>query len=108
MQTMTCDSTVATAITTDTQDYTNNMAAMSAIASSNYKSDFLGGQNHIALFSSVAPKINMSNISPYDQGLNEEFQKAFKDYFNGNVDKAKALENFYKAAIEKYPNLSQK
>jgi len=108
MQVMTCDSTVATAITTDTQDYTNNMAAMSAIASSNYKSDFLGGQNHIALFSSVAPKINMSNISPYDQGLNEEFQKAYKDYFDGNVDKAKALENFYKAAIEKYPNLSQK
>jgi len=108
MQTMTCDPTVAKAITTDTQDYTNNMAAMTSIASSNYSSAFLGGQNHIALFASVAPKINMSNISPYDQGLNEEFQKAFKDYFNGNVDKAKALENFYKAAIEKYPNLSQK
>ena len=107
MQVMTCDSTVATAITTDTQDYTNNMAAMTSIASSNYSSAFLGGQNHIALFASVAPKINMSNISPYDQGLNEEFQKAFKDYFNGNVDKAKALENFYKAAIEKYPNLKQ-
>jgi len=108
MQTMTCDPTVAKTITTDTQDYTNNMAAMTSIASSNYSSAFLGGQNHIALFASVAPKINMSNISPYDQGLNEEFQKAFKDYFNGNVDKAKALENFYKAAIEKYPNLSQK
>ena len=108
MQTMTCDPTVAKTITTDTQDYTNNMAAMTSIASSNYSSAFLGGQNHIALFASVAPKINMSNISPYDQGLNEEFQKAYKDYFDGNVDKAKALENFYKAAIEKYPNLSQK
>jgi len=49
----------------------------------------------------------MKNISSYDQGLNEEFQKAMKDYFDGNVTKDKALDNFYKAAIEKYPNLSK-
>jgi len=107
MYTMTCDSTTLKSITTDTQDYTNNVAAMNEIATSSFKSDFLGGQNHIALFSQVAPKIDMSNISAYDQGLNEEFQKAFKDYFNGTVDKNKALENFYKAALEKYPNLSR-
>ena len=107
MYVMTCDSATLKSITTDTQDYTNNVAAMNEIATSSFKSDFLGGQNHIALFSEVAPKIDMSNISPYDQGLNEEFQKAFKDYFDGNVDKAKALDNFYKAAIEKYPNLSK-
>jgi len=107
MYTMTCDSTTLKSITTDTQDYTNNVAAMNEIATSSFKSDFLGGQNHIALFSQVAPKIDMSNISAYDQGLNEEFQKAFKDYFNGTVDKNKALENFYKAALEKYPNLSK-
>ena len=40
-------------------------------------------------------------------GSNEEFQKAMKDYFDGNVTKDKALDNFYKAAIEKYPNLSK-
>jgi len=107
MYTMTCDSTTLKAITTDTQDYTNNVAAMNEIAASSFKSDFLGGQNHIKLFAEVAPKIDMSMISSYDQGLNEEFQKAFKDYFDGNVDKNKALENFYKAAIEKYPNLKQ-
>ena len=33
--------------------------------------------------------------------------KAMKDYFDGNVTKDKALDNFYKAAIEKYPNLSK-
>ena len=49
----------------------------------------------------------MDVISSYDQGLNEEFQKAMKDYFDGNVTKDKALDNFYKAAIEKYPNLSK-
>lgn len=107
MYTMSCDSSTLKSITQDTQDYTNNMTAMNELANSDYKSDFLGGQNHIKLFAEAAKKINMSNISKYDQGLNEEFQKAFKDYFDGNVTKDKALENFYKAALEKYPNLSK-
>jgi len=107
MYTMTCDSATLKSITTDTQDYTNNVAAMKEIAASSFKSDFLGGQNHIALFSEVAPKIDMSKISPYDQGLNESFQNAFHDYFNGKVEIGVALDNFYKSAIEKYPNLSR-
>ena len=107
MKFMTCNADTMTAITNDTQDYTNNMAAMNAIASSDYKSDFLGGQNHIALFAAAAPKIDMSNISAYDQGLNESFQAAFKDYFTGAVDKDTALNNFYTAAIEKYPELTK-
>ena len=32
-----------------------------------YASDFLGGQNHIALFAEAAKKIDMSNAGPYDQ-----------------------------------------
>ena len=108
MKVLTCDADTLKKITEDTQDYTNNIPAMKELAKSDFKSDFLGGQNHIALFSEVAPKIDMSNISSYDQGLNEEFQKAFKDYFDGNVDKDKALTNFYKGAIEKYPNLKKK
>lgn len=106
MKVMSCDETVLKQITVDTQDYTNNIAAMNDLAK-DFSSDFLGGQNHIALFAEAAPKIDMSKISPYDQGLNEEFQKAFKDYFDGNVDKETALENFYTGALEKYPNLSK-
>ena len=107
MQTLCCDKNTMVQITKDTQDYTNTVSGMESIANSDFKSNFLGGQNHIKLFSKSAPKISMKNISPYDQGLNEEFQKAMKDYFDGNVDKDKALDNFYKAAIEKYPNLSK-
>lgn len=106
MKTLTCDTAVMKQITLDTEDYTNNSAAMEEIAQSDYKSNFLGGQNHIALFAAAAPKINMKNISAYDQGLNEEFQKAFKDYFNGIVDEKTALQNFYTAATEKYPTLN--
>lgn len=105
MLTMTCDSETMKKITEDTQDYTNTVSGMEQLANSDFKSAFLGGQNHIKLFAESAPKISMKNMSAYDQGLNEEFQKAMKDYFDGNVSKDKALENFYKAAVEKYPNL---
>ena len=47
----------------------------------------------------------MSNAGPYDQGLNESIQTAFRDYFDGNVDFDKAKANFEKAAQEKYPEL---
>ena len=107
MKKMTCDKDIATQITKDTQDYTNNKEAMDALAASDYASDFLGGQNHIALFASAAPNIKMDKTTAYDQGLNEAFQEAFKDYFNGNATKDEALENFYKAALEKYPTLSK-
>ncbi len=106
MLTLTCDPAVMKQITLDTEDYTNNTAAMNELATSDYQSAFLGGQNHIALFAEAAPMIDMSNISPYDQGLTEEFQKAFKDYFDGVVDKDTALANFYTAAVEKYPSLT--
>ena len=103
---LTCDADIMKKITEETQDYTNNQVAMEALANSDFESAFLGGQNHIALFAEAAKKIDMSNISPYDQGLNEEFQGAFKDYFDGNVSKEGALENFYKNAVVKYPELS--
>lgn len=106
MYTLTCDAETMKKITVETQDYTNNQKAMEEIANSDFQSEFLGGQNHIALFAAAAPKIDMSNISPYDQGCNEEFQSAFKDYFDGNVTKEVALNNFYENITVKYPELT--
>ncbi len=107
MKTLTCDAETMKKITEETQDYTNNMKAMDELANSDFQSAFLGGQNHIKLFAEAAPKIDMSNISQYDQGLNESFQGAFKDYFDGTVDKDTALDTFYTSAIEKYPELTR-
>jgi multiple sugar transport system substrate-binding protein len=107
MYTLTCDAATMKKITEDTQDYTNNEKAMNELANSDFQSAFLGGQNHIALFAEAAPKIDMSNLSPYDQGLNESLQGAFKDYFDGTVDKDRALETFYTDVIEKYPELTK-
>ena len=70
-----------------------------------FGSEFLGGQNHIALFAEAAPKIDMSNAGPYDQGINEGIQTAFKDYFDGTVNEDKAKANFETAIKEKYPEL---
>ena len=107
MKAFCCNKDFGVQFTKDTQDYYNNEAAMKEIASSDFKSAFLGGQNHIALFVETAPKIDMSKISIYDQGLNETFQAKFKEYFDGTVDKDTALKNFYEAAIVKYPELKK-
>ncbi len=63
MRTLTSDAATMKQITEDTQDYTNNEVAMMELANSDFQSDFLGGQNHIALFAAAAPRIDMSNIS---------------------------------------------
>ncbi len=107
MKKLTCDKDTMKKITEDTQDYTNNISAMEELAASDFHSAFLGGQNHIALFAEAAPKIDMSNTSAYDQGCNEEFQTAMREYFDGNVTKEEAIENFYKAITKKYPELKK-
>ena len=107
MAKLTCDKDIALAITTDTQDYTNNVEAMDELASSDYASAFLGSQNHIALFAKAAPNIDMSNAGTYDQGCNEGIQTAFKDYFDGVVDIDTAKKNFETIIMEKYPELTE-
>ncbi|MCI7130160.1 MAG: ABC transporter substrate-binding protein [Lachnospiraceae bacterium] len=106
MYRLTCDAQTMKQITMDTLDYTNNQTAMDEIANSDYSSDFLGGQNHIALFAEAATKIDMSNVGPYDSGLNEKFQSAMHEYFEGKVDYDTALDNFYRLASERYPELT--
>lgn len=108
MYTLTCDTDTLVSITDEMGDFTNNVPAMEALAAdASYGHEFLGGQNHIAVLLDSAQSISMANIGPYDQGMTEEYQKAFKDYFDGIVDKDTALENFYTAILEKYPNLTR-
>lgn len=107
MKTLTCDKDTLLKITNNENDYTNTVSGMKERATSDYKSDFLGGQNHIKLFTESASKIELKNLTYYDQGLNESFQNMMKDYFDGNVSKDKALENFYTDALKKYPDLKK-
>lgn len=107
MKKLTCDTETLTTIAKEKGDFTNNAAAMAAVAKSDYKNAFLGGQNHVNFFLDSAKSISRNNISEYDQGMSEEIQAAAHDYFDGKVTKDKAIENFYTAILEKYPNLKK-
>lgn len=106
MKTMTCDKEVLTKICEDKQDFINNKSANADMIKDNVKSSFLGGQCMVKILAEAADKIDMSKISSYDQGLNEELRAAMKDYFAGTVDYDTALANFYKKAETKYSALS--
>ncbi|MBR1391607.1 MAG: carbohydrate ABC transporter substrate-binding protein [Lachnospiraceae bacterium] len=106
MRKMTCDKDNMVAITEGPSDYTNTISGMEQIANSDYRSEFLGGQNHIALFAEAAPKIDMSMVGPYDQGCCDAFKEAFTGYITGEYDKKTALHNFYDKAVANFPELT--
>ena len=105
---MTCDVDIMTDIVKDDNDFVNNKPAMEAMAAdTSYQSKVLGGQNPLAMFCAGAGNIDLSNTSPYDQGCNEEFQTAIRNYCDGNLTYDEAVESFKKAVIVKYPELSE-
>lgn len=108
MRQMTCNEELMIDIVKADDDFVNNQSAMEKMASdASYQSKVLGGINPLGLYAEGAKKIDLSNLSPYDQGCNEEFQNAMKNYFDGNAKTyEEALEMFYKAVEEKYPELS--
>ena len=107
MRQMTTNEELMTGIVKKDSDFVNNKAAMEAAATNDeYAFAVLGGQNPLAMFCAGAEKIDLSNQSEYDQGCNEEFQNAMKNYFDGNASKEEALDLFYKAVEEKYPELT--
>ncbi len=106
--TMTTDETVLQEIVEQDDDFVNNSVVMEAMAKedSGYTSTILGGQNPLAMYISGVETIDLSNCSAYDQGCNEEFQAAMKNYFEGNATLEEALALFYTAVVEKYPELT--
>ncbi len=102
---LTCDADIMKEIVEQDDDFVNNKSAMEEMAESDYTSEILGGMNPLPLYIEGADKIDLSNLSAYDQGCNEEFQSAMKNYFDGKATKEEALELFYKAIGEKYPEL---
>ncbi len=107
MKTMTCDETVMTDIVKADHDFVNNSKVMEAIAADeSFGDDILGGQNPNAIFCAGVKNIDLSNISGYDQGCNEKFQQAMKNYFDGNATLDEALEKFYADVETTYPALS--
>lgn len=105
---LTTNEEIMTDIVKDDDDFVNNKPAMEAMAAdSSYSSKVLGGQNPLAMYCAGVNNLDLSNMSAYDQGCNEEFQNAMKNYFDGNAATYEdALQLFYTAITEKYPELT--
>lgn len=104
---MTTDDTIMKDIVVADDDFVNNSTVMDAMAQdTSYSSKILGGQNPLGMYANGVSSLDLSNLSSYDQGCNEEFQHAMKNYFEGTATKEEALDLFYKAVVEKYPELS--
>ncbi len=104
---MTTNEEVMKGIVVKDDDFVNNKPAMEAMAQdTSYSSKILGGVNPLAMYCAGAGSIDLSNISAYDQACNEEFQNAMKNYFEGNATLEDALALFYKAVVEKHPELT--
>lgn len=105
MLTLTCDTEVMESISKETGDFVNNESAMYEVANSDYKNDFLGGQNHLALFINSAKSIDKSNMSAYDQGITENLMNSMKGYYDNEITLDQAWNKFYSSVLEVYPNL---
>ncbi|MDD6598975.1 MAG: hypothetical protein PUE98_00720 [Galactobacillus timonensis] len=105
--TMTTDKDVLYGIAKKDSDCVNSKSVLNDLATNpKFENKILGGQNPYAQLEAGAEKVDMSNISPYDQGCNEEFQSAMKNYFDGNASYDDALAQFNTAIVEKYPDLT--
>lgn len=104
---MTTDDSVMKEIVEKDDDFVNNSTVMDEMAAdTTYQSKVLGGQNPLGIYAEGVKSLDLSNLSSYDQGCNEEFQNAMKNYFEGKATKDEALDLFYKAVVEKYPALT--
>ncbi len=109
MRKMTCDPEVMKDIVLKDNDFVNNRPVMEELANdSSYQNEVLGGQNPLKMFCAGADKIDMANLTAYDQGLLGDFQTAMGDYINGNyASYDEALEQFYTLALQRYPELTR-
>ena len=106
--TMTANDDILKEIVVDDNDFTNSKPVMDAMAAdTSYSSKVLGGQNPLEMYCAGVETIDLSNLSDYDQGCNEEFQTAMKGYFEGTyATEEEAIAAFYAAIVIKYPDLT--
>ncbi|MBE5855100.1 MAG: ABC transporter substrate-binding protein [Lachnospiraceae bacterium] len=109
MRKMTMDPEIMKDIVLKDNDFVNNRPVMEGLAADeSYSNAVLGGQNPLKMFCAGADKIDMANLTAYDQGLLGDFQTAMGDYINGNyatIDEA--MDQFYTLALQRYPELTK-
>ena len=107
MNALTCNREVMKNISLGINTFVNNSEVMTEIASDpDCGSDFLKGQNHLALFNEVAPTLKLDNLCAYDQGCTLDMIYTFTDYYLGNIPLDTAKKRFEIAIKDRYPNIT--
>ena len=105
---MTTNDDIMKDIAVKDSDCVNNKDVLTALATDEtFGNAILGGQNPYQMLSDGAAKIDLSNLSEYDQACVEEYQNAMKNFFDGNATYEEALAQFFTAVGEKHPELAQ-
>ncbi len=105
-ETFTINEDVCSKLVSEQAQYPNNTAVVEKFANdASYGSEFLGGQNDIALFSTMAGDIVWQYHTQYDQLLNEGLQTQLTGYFTGELDYETAMNNYFEYVAETYPEI---
>jgi hypothetical protein len=105
MKTMTCNKDAALELINKYGEMVNQKEALAEVKDT-YKCEYLGGQNHLALMSESADKINLKGkISAYDQTCVEKFQGDMGEYFKGTSSYDDCLKKFKQDVKAAYPDV---
>ena len=104
MNTFINDEEVCTNLVKNEMQFSNNQKVNEACAAEG-GTDFLGGQNDTAMYVEMAKNIVFKNHTIYDQIINEDMQKCWREYCDGDVTEEQALANFYALVSESYPTI---
>ena len=95
---------VCTKLVKNEMQFSNNQKVNEACAADG-GNDFLGGQNDTEIFCELAKNIVFENHTIYDQIINEDLQKTWREYCDGDVTEDAAMANFYALVSEAYPSI---
>ena len=100
------DEETCSKLVSDDMQFSNNQAVNAKFASDpNFGNAFLGGQNDTAIYVELAKNIVFENHTIYDQLINEDMQKCWREYCDGDVSEEQAMANFYAMVSESYPTI---
>lgn len=108
IKTMTADASVLEQILLTYSDFVNSQSIIDSYKdNADFGDPILGGQNPFGIFAAGLASVDLSNISDYDQGCNESFQNAMKQYYTGTYATVEeALSAFYAEISAKYPAIT--
>ena len=107
--TLTTDAEVMKEIAVSDAESVNNKEVLAELAEDESAGwEILGGQNPYSVFAANAETVDVSDRTVYDEGCTEQFQLAMKSYLDGNASYEEALQQFYEAIAEQYPELTTK